>query len=84
MAYHAGLESELRQRIQQQFMQGEVPCIVATIAFGMGIDKADIRRVVHYDLPKSMKTTHKKLVVLDEMVNRLIVRYSPINPDSMS
>ncbi|WP_086982488.1 RecQ family ATP-dependent DNA helicase [Vibrio aphrogenes] len=61
LAYHAGLESELRQRIQQQFMQGEVPCIVATIAFGMGIDKADIRRVVHYDLPKSIENYSQEI-----------------------
>ena len=54
-AYHAGLESEKRVVIQQQFMSGKLPLIVATIAFGMGIDKSDIRFVVHYDLPKSIE-----------------------------
>ena len=54
-AYHAGMVSEKRTAIQQRFMSGELPLIVATIAFGMGIDKSDIRFVVHYDLPKSIE-----------------------------
>ncbi len=54
--YHAGMDAEERERIQNQFLAGEVDCIVATIAFGMGIDKKDIRRVIHYDLPKSIES----------------------------
>ncbi|MCF8778598.1 RecQ family ATP-dependent DNA helicase [Vibrio sp. IRLE0018] len=54
-AYHAGLESDIRHTIQNQFMQNELDCIVATIAFGMGVDKANIRRVIHFDLPKSIE-----------------------------
>ena len=54
-AYHAGMGHELREQIQNRFMQGHVDCVVATIAFGMGVDKADIRRVIHFDLPKSVE-----------------------------
>src|SRR5699024_3968841 len=60
-AYHAGLDSERRQYIQRDFMAGHTPCIVATIAFGMGIDKADIRNVVHFDLPKSVQNYSQEL-----------------------
>ncbi len=61
IAYHAGLNSELRSEIQQSFMQGQGTCIVATIAFGMGIDKADIRNIIHYDLPKSLENYSQEI-----------------------
>ncbi len=54
-AYHAGLRGELRREIQEEFMGGGVRIVVATIAFGMGVDKADIRRVFHYNVPKSLE-----------------------------
>jgi ATP-dependent DNA helicase RecQ len=60
-AYHAGMAHELRESIQLRFMAGELNCIVATIAFGMGIDKADIRNVVHYDLPKSVENYSQEI-----------------------
>jgi ATP-dependent DNA helicase RecQ len=60
-AYHAGLPHERREVIQQQFMDGTLTCIVATIAFGMGIDKRDIRYVVHYDLPKSVESYSQEI-----------------------
>ncbi|MCP3291110.1 RecQ family ATP-dependent DNA helicase, partial [Aeromonas hydrophila] len=60
-AYHAGLDATLRSQIQHDFMAGKLDCIVATIAFGMGIDKADIRRVIHYDLPKSIENYSQEI-----------------------
>ncbi|TAE77960.1 MAG: RecQ family ATP-dependent DNA helicase [Verrucomicrobia bacterium] len=54
-AYHAGLPDEFRASAQEDFMAGRTRVIVATIAFGMGIDKSDIRAVYHYNLPKSLE-----------------------------
>jgi ATP-dependent DNA helicase RecQ len=60
-AYHAGLVHDKRESIQRQFMAGQLNCIVATIAFGMGIDKSDIRNVVHFDLPKSIENYSQEI-----------------------
>lgn len=55
LPYHAGMESGLRSENQDKFLMEKVDVIVATIAFGMGIDKPDVRYVVHYDFPKSLE-----------------------------
>jgi len=59
--YHAGMENEKREQIQNKFMDGTLACIVATIAFGMGIDKKDIRRIIHCDLPKSIENYSQEI-----------------------
>ena len=53
--YHAGLEDDERHQTQECFMQNRTPIIVATIAFGMGIDKSNVRLIVHFDLPKTLE-----------------------------
>jgi len=55
LPYHAGMESKIRTETQDKFLKEEIDVIIATIAFGMGIDKPDIRYIIHYDIPKSLE-----------------------------
>ncbi|XP_029976959.1 ATP-dependent DNA helicase Q4 [Salarias fasciatus] len=55
-SYHAGLSGSERRRVQNNFMCGELRIVVATVAFGMGLDKSDVRGIVHYNMPKSFES----------------------------
>ncbi len=60
-AYHAGLSAEQRERVQRHFLEGQLEVVVATIAFGMGIDKANVRTVIHTALPASLEAYYQEI-----------------------
>ncbi len=60
-SYHAGMSLKDRNKIQDQFLSGHLPLVCATIAFGMGIDKPDIRYVIHYNLPRNMESYYQEI-----------------------
>ncbi len=78
-AYHAGLLPEQRKLIQEQFMSGQLKVIIATNAFGMGIDKSDLRYVVHYNTPGTLEAYYQEAgrAGRDSLPSQCVLLYSP-------
>eukprot|EP00916_Digyalum_oweni_P016865 GHVL01027676.1.p1 GENE.GHVL01027676.1~~GHVL01027676.1.p1 ORF type:complete len:338 (-),score=62.12 GHVL01027676.1:3-1016(-) len=80
-SYHSGIKSDKREKTQESWMKGDLKILVATIAFGMGIDKTDVRWVIHYDLPKTIEGYYQEAgrAGRDGLFSESILYFSPDN-----